>query len=511
MSLRDIANRTIPQPHLQQAVLYNDGDTGDIMKEVLDCFNDSKEQLKAFAPHLRGSSLRATCQNIWNFVKMNISYKVDPPGVQWIKEPQRTWYDKVCDCKSYSIFIASVLHNLGIKGTFRFVSFKSSDSTPTHVYIVVKDGNSLIKIDGVMPAFDVEKPYTHKHDYNMSQISRMSGIGAMPAQPTELWAPDLEVKRILLEAERSMYSNVAGIAGSPVPIYNKYLDDINAAIEEAKQNHVNGVGSIFSKIWNGVKNVTKAVTKVVLAPITAPMRVALEKQIPDGSDAFLYLHIQDQAIIDKLPQAIKDKRAKQAKFANFLVDLMPFLTSAHIRSLARAGHIKRYNETPEATLAKKLGFAVAGVGSAGIGVWAAVIGAVISLIGKIVSLFKKKPPVTAEEVTPQESDWAGMSQEQAAAVSTGITNQASNTTLLEKITDVANSAADVALQAQTTGKTVSPGSGLMQVDTQGNLVPAATGPVVYQQPVQQQAGISTQTMLLIGAVGLGAIFLLKKK
>ncbi|MEO5681451.1 MAG: transglutaminase-like domain-containing protein [Chitinophagaceae bacterium] len=506
MGLRDVANRTIPKPQLQQQVLYNDGDTGDIMKEVLQCFEESKMQLENFAPHLKGRSLRITCNNIWRFVKENISYKVDPPGVQWIKEPVRTWHDKVCDCKSYSIFIASLLHNLGIKGTFRFVSFKAGDSTPTHVYVVVKDGDSLIKIDGVMPGFDIEKPFNHKHDYNMSQISRMSGIGN--TEPVIMYATDLEVKRILLEAERDMYNSVAGISGPSVAIYNKYIDDINAAIEHAQQTNVNGVGSIFSKIWTGVKNITKKITKVALAPITLPMRLALEKQIPAGSDAFLYLHIQNPDVVAKLPDAIKNKRNKQDKFCNFLVDLMPFLKYDHIVSLARAGHIKKNNETPEATLSKKFGFAVSGDG---IG-WVAVIGAIIGLIGKILSLFKKKPPVEAAEVTPEESDWASLTPEQQADLSAGIANQPTNTTLLDKITEVVNTGADTIQQIQaTTGKTVSPGTNLMQVDNQGQIVPVRSQQYAqpYQQP--QQAGMSTNTMLLVGALAVGAIFMMKKK
>ncbi len=176
MNLSSIADKTIPSPAGKAVVHYNDGDTGDIMQEVLDCFSDSKNQLQRFAPYLKGDDLLGTCANIWRFVKNNIAYQVDPIGEQWIKEPVRTWYDKICDCKSYSVFIASLLHCLGIKGSFRFVSFNAKNDTPTHVYVVVRQGKKLIILDGVMPVFNAEKPYKYKHDYNMTRISRLSGF-----------------------------------------------------------------------------------------------------------------------------------------------------------------------------------------------------------------------------------------------------------------------------------------------------------------------------------------------
>lgn len=170
----NIANSTIPAASQKSSIKYQDGTTGDIIREVIACYKQSYMQLKNFAPYLKGSTVKETCRNIWDFVKENIQYKIDPPGMQFIKEPVRLWADKQGDCKSFSVFAASCLSCLGINGFFRFVSFNES-TLPTHVYVVVPYKNEEIIIDAVWYYFNEEKPFTHKREFSMTQIARLSG------------------------------------------------------------------------------------------------------------------------------------------------------------------------------------------------------------------------------------------------------------------------------------------------------------------------------------------------
>lgn len=172
--LKSIADRLIPAPDNFEALYKDDGNTGDIITQVLNSYANNKEQLSSLSPYLRTSNLKDTCRVIWQLVKHNIAYVIDPPGRQWIRTPARLWADKQGDCKSYSVFIASCLYNLGIKGCFRFVSFK--EGPPTHVYVVVKHSGREIILDAVMPAFNQQKPFLKKWDYNMTRISQLSGI-----------------------------------------------------------------------------------------------------------------------------------------------------------------------------------------------------------------------------------------------------------------------------------------------------------------------------------------------
>lgn len=182
MNLTQIADKVIPAARNKKVLLKKRYSTGDIVQEVLACYEQSKDQVKDLAPYLRGSTVKDTCRNIWNFLKYNVGYSVDPRDVQWVKEPAKVWHDKVCDCKSYAIFIASLLAALGINGCFRFVSF-NSEPYPTHVYIVVRYQGKDIVMDDVMPAFDDEKPYRSKKDYSMKGLYRVSGLPTVSATP----------------------------------------------------------------------------------------------------------------------------------------------------------------------------------------------------------------------------------------------------------------------------------------------------------------------------------------
>lgn len=162
----------------KKVLLNKDGTTRDIVKEVLQVYADSRNQLQQFAPFLKGDTLLETCSNIWHFWKENVKYKIDPEGVQWIKTPDAFWDSDFGDCKSFAIAVAASLHALDIKGAFRFVSFGNNTTQPTHVFVVVKDKGQEIIIDCVWNKFNETKPWAAKWDYNMTSIYEISGVGA---------------------------------------------------------------------------------------------------------------------------------------------------------------------------------------------------------------------------------------------------------------------------------------------------------------------------------------------
>ena len=78
---------------------------------------------------------------------------------------------KVGDCKSYSLFTASVLENLGIPYTIVYTSY-NANPIPQHVYIITQKG---CIIDAVYGKFNQEKPPTFKYKKNMN-VRYMAGI-----------------------------------------------------------------------------------------------------------------------------------------------------------------------------------------------------------------------------------------------------------------------------------------------------------------------------------------------
>lgn len=164
----------VAQPKLKDELLYEKGKTPNIIQALLDTVPGSEKQTKKlakkFPPTYEG------LEKLWHFVKNKIRYIEDPDGVQWIRTPARLWHDREGDCKSFTLFIVSILTNMGIDYKIRFVSFAPKSKTVTHVYpVAILDGDEVI-LDAVWSAFDDEANYEYKRDYTMTQISRLSGV-----------------------------------------------------------------------------------------------------------------------------------------------------------------------------------------------------------------------------------------------------------------------------------------------------------------------------------------------
>ena len=113
MSLERIANKTIGKSSNVIQTIHLQGNVKDIVEVILSADGKSKGFTAPFARHLKGKNDQETLKNIWQFIKDNIRYKRDEAGHEIIKSPGKTWQDKSGDCKSYSVFIGSLLQNLG--------------------------------------------------------------------------------------------------------------------------------------------------------------------------------------------------------------------------------------------------------------------------------------------------------------------------------------------------------------------------------------------------------------
>jgi hypothetical protein len=128
-------------------------------------------QTKDLAKSFKGSSEKETCSKIFNFLKNDITYKVDGDN-QKIKLPSAFLREKSGDCKSYSLFTGAILANLKIPFNFTYASYKPTDKTPEHIYVTTKKG---CIIDAVYGKFNAEKKPCYKYQKSMN-ISYISGI-----------------------------------------------------------------------------------------------------------------------------------------------------------------------------------------------------------------------------------------------------------------------------------------------------------------------------------------------
>jgi hypothetical protein len=142
-------------------------------------------QVQPIAAQFKGSSIKQTAENIFNFIKKNINYKVDSDENQIIQLPSMLLKTRQGDCKSYSLFTGAILNALNIPFAFRYTNY-STGTTPRHVYVVAYSGNGEeIIIDAVYNKFNAEKQYNYKKDYKMNNTSingfdNKRGIGIDP-------------------------------------------------------------------------------------------------------------------------------------------------------------------------------------------------------------------------------------------------------------------------------------------------------------------------------------------
>lgn len=245
-----IANRMIPKPKSVD-LIQREYITTDIIKQVLSHFEKHKNQLKAFAPYLKGATVKDTCYNIWKFWYSHIKYIADDAGAwkQLVKSPAAVWEDKFCDCKSFSVAVAVCCYQLGIKCAFRFVSFNPDAKTiPTHVYNVAYDeAGREIKIDCCLPAFDMEKNYAAKYDYLPQGLYAVNGVGkpgrrilfphkqrgCLCLKDAKTQAElELLIKKQQLELEQMKAAKVHGIGSLADNAYEIELTAVNNAIAE---------------------------------------------------------------------------------------------------------------------------------------------------------------------------------------------------------------------------------------------------------------------------------------
>lgn len=291
LHIKDIASKTIPLPKGVKTLLYYNGNTSDIIESILATDSVSQNQLKNFAPYLRGKDLYTTLYNIWYFVRKYIPYQVDPLGYQFVKTPAATWLDatqgKQSDCKAYSIFIANILKNLGIQSAYRFAAYNNHKDY-THVYVIVPTSAGEYILDACMPNFNEEKPFTKKKDV-MTKIYSVSGLGC-PPEKVETSAATAQ--RIVEDVKRGKIPALPKRVRKGFTLLNKDVSQLNKGeltlliardrvlTEKAIMDKKRGIGNIKSEQYKNILDVIDAGLEVTAtdAPVEGMVALLLEKE-----------------------------------------------------------------------------------------------------------------------------------------------------------------------------------------------------------------------------------------
>lgn len=447
----------------RERLITEAGDTDDIIKAILSAVKDVRGQTADFSRQFTGD--RAGLKKLFWWVKENIEYKEDPLGVQWIREPARLWHDGVGDCKSYTLFIVSVLENMGLRYSIKFVNTeRPGKRTVNHVYpVAILDDGEKVVIDAVYHTFNAEHPYHYAKTYKMAEIYRLSGLGStntVASQELQRYKSELQAiaaqipdevteeggditamsageflrwqQAQLFEAlaetstdgdDRTRYAAAAAYitqgSGAGIGAFSSVdaakLDALLATAAGMQAPafpspvlfipEMSGVGSLKDVVGDIIDDIKTAWKKVV--------NWLFKQAMPKAAPFFLY------AFLKGAPGSRTAKRAaKQTAVLTWIQKAGQFDSADAVKNAARIGIVKAYGKQPEAVLDSAAGGKVSGVGAV-VAAIVKVVTIVIDVVQTIAKLFKKKgPDVNAQSDAP---DFDELRAEYTASIKPGTT------------------------------------------------------------------------------------------
>ncbi len=159
-------DKWFPKVNKTDKIVMPNGLVEDTVKLMIGMVKKYYNDTYYLSKYLNDKTLYKTLQNIWTWIYLHIAYAPDKQGVEQLRRPARAWHDRKTgvDCDCYSIFIGSILYNLGIPFKFRIAKYDGKTYFQ-HVYVVVPTKNKKeIIIDDVLDKFNHEKPTSEHKD-----------------------------------------------------------------------------------------------------------------------------------------------------------------------------------------------------------------------------------------------------------------------------------------------------------------------------------------------------------
>ena len=167
-----------------QKILSYDQSTNDIINAILKQHNKSLKEYDKLFYFFDCGNFYDTAKKIFNFLKNNIEYQIEPDTLQTVGTPAYILATKKGDCKHFSLMFAGLLdayrRNTGEKFdlAYRFAGYDGS-KTPEHVFVVINpNSENEIWCDAVLDYLNEKKQpnfYKDKKIQNMALMA-LSGI-----------------------------------------------------------------------------------------------------------------------------------------------------------------------------------------------------------------------------------------------------------------------------------------------------------------------------------------------
>lgn len=297
--ISSIYNKLTPFTNSQR-MLVPDQQVSDIIGGMLDAHIKYAPEYNKIAGSFAGRDVKSTARNIYDFLKKNVNYVIEPDDKQMLKSPSAIIYTGKTtgsDCKNYALFTAGILDALNrsgfpIKWAFRYASYRMLDKMPHHTFVVINpDTNKEIWIDPVLNSFDQKKQYYYKLDKkpkNMALIS-LAGIGKPKKQAKTVKKATRTAKRkeaVKKVANKLKTTGKAVIKVAGAPVRNSFLLLVKVnfknlagklkRVYDTNPDKLKTFWSGFSGQWDSlIKAINTGYNKKALGYLGAPNPVAV--------------------------------------------------------------------------------------------------------------------------------------------------------------------------------------------------------------------------------------------
>ena len=241
-------------------VLIDDQNTSDIIQGILDNHDNYQDEYDKISEMFIGDNEVETARNVFNFLKNNVPYYIEPIEKQTLRSPSAIVCMKQgADCKSYASFINGIMNSLNRKGIFRvplayrFASYRYDTKEPQHVFAVLYPGTkNEVWVDPVLAKFDQRKEPVFIKDKKIKMaLIAMSGTATQPTASLQ----EMERYRDKLVNMRDKYldAGVLTYGSSKELEFKVAINKVTRAIQDAS---ITGIGGISKEIgaldWNNL-------------------------------------------------------------------------------------------------------------------------------------------------------------------------------------------------------------------------------------------------------------------
>lgn len=233
MSLRQTIYRKLDKPKYKAKLINGWQNTQNIVDAIAVQHAINMDDAKKICQYFKGKDERETAKNIFNFLKSEIEYKVEPASRQTTKTMARFLADGNGDCKHFALFSNTILQACGYKPKYRLAGYRSAKDFQ-HIYSYLPKSNTIL--DAVLPTFDTEKTPKIKKDYDMSlyqlsgteDISEINGINFSKVKENVKKGGAAAVKKAVAEIPAAAKKIQQGMATAGLAIpRNAFLELVN--------------------------------------------------------------------------------------------------------------------------------------------------------------------------------------------------------------------------------------------------------------------------------------------